>query len=110
MSRCTLNGGSAMQIPVLVEPVANKGFRARSGEPLPLSAEGPTADEAVRRLRELLSNGMVGGTRLVSVDLSAADHPWLRGAGMFKDDPLFDEWQENIAERRRQVDSDPIIP
>ena len=25
-----------MQIPVLVEPVANNGFRARSGEPLPL--------------------------------------------------------------------------
>ena len=41
-----------MQIPVLVEPVANNGFRARTGEPLPLSADGGTPEEAVRNLRE----------------------------------------------------------
>jgi hypothetical protein len=29
---------------------------------------------------------------------------------MFKDDPLFDEWQQAIAERRRQIDADPEIP
>ena len=28
-------------------------------------------------------------------------------AGMFKDDPLFDDWQKAIAEYRRQVDNDP---
>ncbi len=34
-----------MQIPVLVEPIANIGFRARSGEPLPVSADGATPVE-----------------------------------------------------------------
>ncbi|GEM_PF-1451908 len=41
-----------MQIAVLVEPVANSGFRAKAGEPLPLSADGATPDEAVRNLHE----------------------------------------------------------
>ena len=99
-----------MQIPVLVEPVANNGYRASSGEPLPLSAEGATAEEAVCRLRELLNNRMVGGTRLVSLDVPSPENPWLLGAGMFKDDPLFEDWQNNIAERRRQIDDDPNIP
>jgi hypothetical protein len=31
-------------------------------------------------------------------------------AGIFKDDPLFDEWQEAIAQRRRQIEDDPEIP
>ena len=31
---------------------------------------------------------------------------WVQGAGMFRDDPLFDEWQAAISEYRRQVDQD----
>ena len=30
--------------------------------------------------------------------------PWLDGAGMFRDDPLFDDWQRAIAEHRRDAD------
>lgn len=36
-------------------------------------------------------------------DLSIAN-PWLDGAGMFRDDPLFDDWQRAIAEYRRETD------
>ena len=48
-----------MQIPVLIEPVAANGFRARSGEPLPLTAEGIRTAlyfgvAAGRELREVL--------------------------------------------------------
>jgi hypothetical protein len=44
------------------------------------------------------------------IELRAADlpqhaNPWLAGAGMFRDDPLFDEWQRAIAEYRRELDS-----
>jgi hypothetical protein len=33
-----------------------------------------------------------------------SENPWLKGAGMFRDDPLFEEWQRAIAEYRREVD------
>jgi hypothetical protein len=36
-----------------------------------------------------------------------ADNPWLRIAGIFENDPLFEEWQQAIAEYRDQVEKDP---
>ena len=39
-----------------------------------------------------------------AVDVPQRANPWLSGAGMFRDDPLFDDWQRAIAEYRREVD------
>ena len=89
-----------MEIAVLIEPVPGKGYRARGGEPFAVEAEGPTKEEALRRLRELITSRMEGGAELVSLNLPADENPWISFAGMFKDDPLFDDWQEAIAERR----------
>src|SRR5262245_31081143 len=101
-----------MNIPIVVEPVENNGFRARSGPPFDLTTEGATRDEAVARMRDQLKTRVQNGTQLVSVEVSAADaqNPWVKFAGMFKDDPYFDEWQQAIAENRRKVDEDPEIP
>ncbi len=41
-----------MQIPVLIESIAGNGYRARGGEPLPLTADGPTREAALHNLRE----------------------------------------------------------
>lgn len=38
------------------------------------------------------------------------ENPCLDFAGMFKDDPYFDEWQQAIAENRRKIDEAPNIP
>jgi hypothetical protein len=101
-----------MQIPVLIEPIAGNGFRAKSGEPLALMADGPTREEALRSLRQLLHQRLQNGAELASVDLGVtkAENPWCEFAGMFKDDPYFDEWQEAIAENRRKADEDADIP
>ncbi len=45
-----------MEIPVLIEPVGPNGFRARSGEPFGLTAEGATREEALQKLREMVQN------------------------------------------------------
>lgn len=99
-----------MEIPIVVEPVNNHGFRARSGEPLACSVEAPTADEAVDKLREHLKAQLKAGARLMSLELPGSPNPWLAGAGMFRDDPLFDEWQAEIERRRRELDADPDAP
>ena len=36
-----------MQIPVLIEPIAGNGYRARGGEPLAVVVEAPTRAEAL---------------------------------------------------------------
>jgi hypothetical protein len=99
-----------MEIPVLIEPLPGNGFRARGGEPLALAAEGATADEALRKLRELMASRLAGGARLVTVDVPNGDNPWRKLAGMYKEDPLFGAWQQAIADYRRQVEDDPQIP
>lgn len=98
-----------MQIPVLVEPVANNGFRAKAGEPLALSADGATPEEAVRNLRAALGRHLTG-KQLMSVDLGA-ENPWLALAGMFDPtDPLIQEWKQEMAAYRQEVEADPNRP
>ena len=43
-----------MEIPILIERVANNGYRSRGGEPFALSAEGETREEVMAKLREQL--------------------------------------------------------
>ena len=37
-----------MEIPVLLEPLPSGGFRARSGDPLELTAQGDSPDSAAQ--------------------------------------------------------------
>ena len=94
-----------MQIPVLVERVKGDGYRARSSEPLPLKVKGATREEALAKLREKILVRLGGDTEVVGLEFPEP-HPWKKYAGMFKDDPLFDDWQRAIAEYRRKVNED----
>ncbi len=99
-----------MQIPILIEPIAGNGYRARGGEPLALTAEGATAEEALEKLRDLLDHRLAGGAQLVPLEVPDSGNPWMKMAGIFKDDPLFDDWQQAIADYRQKVEDDPEIP
>jgi hypothetical protein len=99
-----------MQIPVLIEPVAGNGFRARGSEPFSLSAEGATQNEALQNLRSMVVSRLVDGAQIVAMEVPSGGHPWLPFAGMFKDDPYLEEWKQAMADYRRQVDEDPESP
>jgi len=96
-------------IQVLIEPLANNGFRATSGAPLAESVEAPTREAALAKLKDQLGKRLGNGAELVSVELSppAEKNPWVNFAGMFKDNPMFDEVLEIMAESRRKEDADP---
>jgi hypothetical protein len=96
-----------MQIPVWIEPIPESGFRATSGLPLALTADGSTEAEALFRLRKLLQDRLGRGGRLVSLEapeIAEREPPYMRFAGDLKEEPLFDAWQEAIREHRQQVD------
>jgi hypothetical protein len=101
-----------MQIPILIEPVEGNGFRSRGGELFALSAEGSTRDEVLEKLRAQLALRMSQGAEFLLLDSAAPPqvNPWIEYAGMFKNDPYFDEWQEAIAENRRKIDENKDIP
>ncbi len=92
-----------MVIPVLIEPMEGGGFRAVAGSPLMVNAEGPSQDEALSRLRDQIRLKLQAGASLVPLDVPPAEeNPWVKMAGIFRDDPLFDEWVEAMAENRRR--------
>ncbi len=93
-----------MRISVLIEPVPGHGYRARGGEPFAMMAEGATRDDAVQQLRKLIEGKFSAGAEVVTLDVPVAEHPWLPFAGMFRDDPLVEEWKETMAGLRRQDD------
>lgn len=95
-----------MEIPVWIERVEQNGYRACAVNGLGLTAEGATRDEAVQRLREAVEKRLAAGAELICLKVPA-NNPVLRAAGIFKDDPLFEEWQQAIAEYRDQVEKDP---
>ena len=96
-----------MQIPVLLERTKGNGYRARCREPLTASARGATPQVALGKLQAKIQGRLKKGTEVVGLEIGTAPHPWMEFAGMFKDDPLFEDWQNAIAEYRRKVDEDP---
>jgi hypothetical protein len=95
-----------MQIPILIEPIAGNGYRARGGEPLAVVVEAPTREEALAKLREQLQARLRDGAEIVPLETAPQPHPLAKFVGMFKDDPLIKGWKKSMAEYRREVDKD----
>jgi hypothetical protein len=93
-----------MNLVVSVAPHAD-GFRASTGSPLDLTADGPTADAAVDGLRGLVAARLFAGEiRTIHVP-----EPWL-AADPTPDpqrDADFDALREAIAENRRVYNTVP---
>ncbi len=99
-----------MQIPVLIEPIAGNGYRARGGEPLPLVVEAQTREEALAKLQQALQDRLRNGAELVPLETSPQPHPLAKFVGMFKDDPWIEDWKKSMAEYRRKIDKHPERP
>jgi hypothetical protein len=98
-----------MTVSVLVEPVGASGFRATLNEAWGLFAEGTTKEEAMEHLRDLVAKRLSTGAEMRALDVAGGEKkadPWEAGFGMFRDNPMFDEWQEAIREYRREQDAE----
>ena len=99
-----------MQIPVLVERVKGNGYRARGKEPFAVSARGATREEALAKLRAKIQTRLTNGTEIVGLEVGPQPHPLAEFAGMFKDDPDFEDVLKIMADNRRRMNEDPNVP
>jgi predicted RNase H-like HicB family nuclease len=99
-----------VKIPILIEPIAGDGYRARGGEPFAVVVEARTRDEALAKLKEQLQTRLRNGAEIVPLELGPETHPLAEFVGMFKDDPMLGEWKEAMAEYRRKIDANPDLP
>jgi hypothetical protein len=99
-----------MQLTILLEPVNGRGYRASGGEPFHLSVEGASREEALQKLQSEIQARISGGAEVIVLNLPVESNPWLRIAGMYKDDPMFEAWQQAIADYRDEVEKDDDYP
>ena len=97
---------------VLIETIQD-GVRATALLPWKVVAEGATESLALAELRAEFARKIPAGARVVELTepTSSSGNPWMAFAGDMKDDPLYDSWQESIAEyRQQQADSEEEVP
>jgi hypothetical protein len=99
-----------MQIPVLVERVKGDGYRARGKNPFGVSAKGATREEALAKLRAKIQTRLKNGTEIVGLEIGTEPHPLAEYAGMFKDDPDFEDVLKIMADNRKRMNEDPDVP
>ena len=97
-----------MKILVLIERVSRDSYRARCGEPLVITAEGATRDEALRKLRQLVNDKLCSGAELTEFTLPVIEaRSWPPASLHHPDDPTVLELIEIMEENRRKDDDDP---
>lgn len=93
-----------MQIPILIEPLPDGRFRAFVGEPLGISAEGSTADEAQGQIAAQLQLRLEQGVeiRALNVPMTASNGS---EPGWLVDDDLTREWLQEVQQYREECDA-----
>jgi predicted RNase H-like HicB family nuclease len=100
-----------MTCQVWIQPRADRGYLATTlGWPR-CEAQGTTREEALRNVQATVEDLLAKG-EIVTLEVNPPrtrpmeqPNPWLERAGLFRDDPHWDEFQEAIADYRREVDA-----
>ena len=80
-------------------------------------AEGATRDEAVERVKERFIEHL-NQVEIVPIEVESSNlenisenssHPWTEFAGVYAENPLFDEVLELIEQDRNAIDTDDLI-
>ena len=82
-----------MELSVVVEQVEGNGYRASCGEPIPMTADGASREEALLRLQERVSAKMAAGLEVVRIRVPTftPDRP------LWPDDEFTRAWLDGIA-------------
>jgi hypothetical protein len=100
-----------MVFDVMLVKEAENGYTARPLLWPDVETHGATQQEALeavqRRIREML-----GQTQFVQVEVDVpnaqTENPWLEKAGMFADDPTWNEFLQAMAEYRRKLENEDV--
>lgn len=102
----TANDSSKLNYSVLVEATEG-GYQATVWGLPECQVLAQTREEALNNLHEVVKNRFKNVEIIVQeIEAPKTEHPWMKFAGMFKDDPMFDEVLAHIDEYRRELDAE----
>lgn len=96
-----------MTLNVFIQPIPETGFLARVLGWSDFVVEGKTKEQALENVKIELAHRLAEG-EVVRLDYEPMNgsHPWMKFAGMYKDDPMFDEVLEEIKAYRQELDKE----
>jgi predicted RNase H-like HicB family nuclease len=97
---------------ILIEPIP-LGYRASALTLADAVTTGKTKDEALALMKALLTKRFTKGVEIVELEIAAdkdnqsneENNPYLKIAGVFKDDPTFDDWIQEIQNAREKEET-----
>lgn len=96
-----------MTLNILVQPQPENGFLAKVLSWPEISVAGKTKEEALHRIKAELDLKLAGGEIVrLNYQPQADTHPWMKFAGMWKEDPTFDDFLEEIRVYREELDKE----
>ncbi len=94
-----------MEYPVLIQPKRGGGYKAAIPMLPKCHSTGATEAEALANLRSVLSK-FLQKAKITSIQIDEngqrQNDPWLAMAGMWRDDPTWDEYQRLIKKYRKR--------
>ena len=102
----TINELSTVNYSVLVE-AKEGGYQATVWGLQDCQVFATTREEALNNLHELV-NTRLKNVEIVTQEIEApkSEHPWMKFAGKYKDDPQFDDMLADIEAYRRDLDAE----
>jgi predicted RNase H-like HicB family nuclease len=95
-----------MTYDVILRKKQNK-YVARVREWPEVVIEENSREEAIRHIKDQLATYLRQPPEVIQIDLEAvvpSDHPWLPFAGMWADDPTWDDFMAEIEAYRQEID------
>ena len=89
---------------VFVQQTAEDSYRAIPFVFPDIVVAGKTRDEALANLKSVLRARLAAG-EIATIEVGETEHAWLKGAGMFRDDPTYDDFLNEIEAHRREVEA-----
>lgn len=98
-----------MTYSAIVENRDSEGFTATVLGWPGLTTAGRTREEALKKLRQSFRDRLSKAEVVpFEVEVPEDDHPWMKFAGMFEDDPLFEQVLADIQAYRNELDADGL--
>ena len=103
-----------MQYQVLVQNLPDGLFSAFVIGVPDVVAEGATVEEALNNAKTLLKERLAT-SKLFTIEVEevlagVVANPWLETHGVLRDDTTFDEWVEEMAKYRSEIDAEESHP
>ena len=86
----------------------NEKYIARVREWPEVVIEEASREDAIRRIKADLSAYLSQPPEVIQIDVEAAaasEHPWLQFAGMWADDPTWQDFLDEVEASRQEIDT-----